>query len=184
MARIFKNWEDLRTDHEIDLTNHLIEAVSDLNLLLHNTKEYPCTHANKDIVTITINGVPSNKEEFQGFTFTKKVVNYFPPALEPDRSPEFYEKRIWDASLETVLREMDEIVQQNGDQVVFASHSYGSYMVTAYAKKFPQKIKGIIEFGAVPVTAYIALKQFGKDYIFGNGNLDRAHLIKNADKIF
>jgi pimeloyl-ACP methyl ester carboxylesterase len=79
---------------------------------------------------------------------------------------------------------MDEIVQQNGDQVVFASHSYGSYMVTAYAKKFPQKIKGIIEFGGVPVTAYIALKQFGKDYIFGNGNLDRAHLIKNADKIF
>lgn len=47
--------------------------------------DYPCTHANKDVLTIAINGVPANKQEFEGFTFTKRFVNYFPPCFELDR---------------------------------------------------------------------------------------------------
>lgn len=60
--------------------------------------------------------------------------------------------------METVLREVDEIVRANGNQVIFASHSFGSYVVTAYAHYFPEKVKGIIEFGCVPITVYYALK--------------------------
>lgn len=54
----------------------------------------------------------------------------------------------------TVIREIDEIVQKHGNKVVFVSHSFGSYLVTAYIHKFPEKVVGIVEFGGVPITAY------------------------------
>lgn len=77
----YRHYNDERSQAEVQLTNILIDTVSGYNIQLHQQTDYPCTHANKDVLTIAINGVPANRQEFEGFTFTKRFVNYFPPCF-------------------------------------------------------------------------------------------------------
>lgn len=139
-----KHYEDDRSPEEVEISGTLMETVSNYNLELHQSVQYPCTHANKDILTIVIYGIPADKREYEGFTFTKRVVSYFPPATEFDQTEEFYAKRLKDANMETVLKELDAIVVANGNKVVFASHSNGSFFSTAYIYRHPSKVVGII----------------------------------------
>ena len=147
-----------------------MESVSDYNLELHQHIQYPCTHANKDILTIAINGIPPDKREYEGFTFAKRFINYFPPGTELDQTEEFYVKRMKDANLETVLKELDAIVTANGNKVVFASHSNGSFFSTAYIYHHPTKVVGIIEFGCMPITLCMPIRIFGEHFIFNKRN--------------
>lgn len=64
------------------------------------------------------------------------------------------------------------------------SHSFGSFIATAYIHKYPEKIAGIIEFGCVPIHVHTSLKAFGKEYIFGDGDRSYNYLIKNIERIY
>lgn len=149
-----------------------MESVSNYNLELHQRVQYPCTHANKDVLTIAINGLPADKREFEGFTFTKRFVNYFAPGFEINQTEEFYIKRVKEASMETVIKEIDAIVVANGNKVVFVSHSNGCFFTTAYIHRHPTKVIGIIEFGCIPISFYMSVKIFGEHFIFNQKDKD------------
>lgn len=68
--------------------------------------------------------------------------------------------------------------------MVFAVHSFGGLLATAFIRKYPEKVIGIIEFGAVPGYVYTSLKMFGVDYIFGSGDLSPATLINNIENLY
>lgn len=111
---------------------------------LDEGKQYPNLHAHKNVVTITINGVPRNDNEWAGFNFPGKVVNYIPPGLEIGMSDEFYRQRLKKANMKDTLAEIDEIVERYGGKVVFAAHSFGCFMSSMYIHHYPHKVVGLI----------------------------------------
>ncbi len=72
----------------------------------------------------------------------------------------------------------------NGSRVVLVTHSFGSYIATAYVHYHPTKVAGIVEFGCIPVTFYTVIKVFGGRYMLGSGDHSLGTLIKNKDSIY
>lgn len=72
-------------------------------------------------------------------------------------------------------------MESYGGKVIFAAHSFGSYITTMYTHFHPKKVIGIMEFGGLPIRMYKLLKTAIDSPIFGVGLSDLDNLLELRD---